>query len=251
MTTIAILGGLAILTLWGAIAPRGQWRVLAGWTRSRPYASEPGPVSVGVHRFVAILATVALVFGGYLLYAQYERSLPQPPKPISALQKMWGAPAPMVVDRVIQSKPIPTGLVAQPILHYQALDGSERSPDYLFDLARWKPVDSAGIVGATPPPGLSALDSASIVVQVRGDKNCIPRSASVAENATSLTIGIYYGRPDVAGSAPANVADCTPAPTGPDSVSVLIPLQLQGPVDKRMVKDTAGTTIPAVPNLIP
>ncbi len=246
---IAILIGFAILTVWGAIAPRGQWRVLAGWSRRHPYASEPGPVSVGIHRFVAIVATVALGFGGYALYQRYESGLPKPSRQISAVRQMWGAPDPLVVDRVIDSEPVPTDLVAQPILRYQALDGSHRSPVYLFELRAWKPTGAlarGGLVGRDPSPGLSALDTAELVVQVRGDKNCIPRSVYTVETSSTITVAVYYGRPDAAGGAlPANLADCRPAAHDSDSVSVLLPVRLQDSLGKRKVVNLDGSSIDA------
>ncbi len=247
---IALLCGLAVLTVWGAVAPRGQWRALAGWSRRDPYASEPGPVSVGVHRFVAVLATVGLVFAGWLLWVQYERSLPKPPKPISAIEQMWGAPDPVVLNRVVSgATDQPAGLVAQPLLRYQALDGARRSPSYLFDLDAWNlttPQLDGGVAGSAPSPGLSALDSASIVVQVRGDQDCIPRAVYTVEGATSITIAVYYGRP---GAATSTATDCRPVAPAKSSVSVLVPIDLADPVGKRTIKNLDGSAVPVAPTL--
>lgn len=255
MPLIAILSALAVLTVWGAIAPRGQWRVLAGWTRRNAYASEPGPLSVGVHRVVAILATVALAFGGYTLWRQYEKALPQAAQPLSALQQMWGAPAPLLVNRVIDSaSAVPTGLVAQPVLRYQLVDNSRRSPNYLFGLTPWVPKGAlavGGLVGAAPGPGLSALDTAAIVVQVRGDKNCIPRAVYATEDSATVLLAVYYGRPDTApGKPPATIADCKPVTSKAQSISVLLPVRLQESVGKRVVHNLDGTAIPAAPSLL-
>jgi hypothetical protein len=252
---IAILVSLAVLTVWGAIAPRGQWRVLAGWTRRNPYASEPGPISVGVHRFVSILATLGLGFGGVLLWQQYERSLPQPPPPLSRVQQMWGAPDPVVLDRVIDSvSSVPSDLVAQPVLRYQLVDNSRRAPNYLFDLHDWKltgPLAVGGILGAEPSAGLSALDTAAVVVQVRGDKNCIPRAVYATEDSTTVIIAVFYGRPDTAsGTAPVALNDCKPVTKDSDSTSVLIPIRLQEDIGKRAVRNFNGTPIPSAPLLL-
>jgi hypothetical protein len=247
---IALLCGLAVLTVWGVVAPRGQWRALAGWTRRDPYASEPGPVSVGVHRLVAILATIGLVFAGGVLWVQYANTLPKAAKPVSVLQQMWGAPDPLVLDRVINGgTDQPSTLVAQPLLRYQPLDGAHRSPAYLFDLAVWKLSTSqvdGGIVGSQPMTGLSALDGASIVVQVKGDVDCIPRAVYEVENSTTITIGVYYGRP---GADSSTVTDCKPVPPAGSSVSVLVPIDLSSAVGKRTVKGVDGSTIPLAPDL--
>lgn len=252
---IAILVALAVLTVWGAIAPRGQWRVLAGWTRRQPYASEPGPISVGVHRIVAILATIGLAIGGLVLWQQHEDSLPKPPKPLTALQQMWGAPDPLVVDRVVDSvSALPSNLVAQPILRYQLVDSSRRAPNYLFDLQDWTPKSGlTGVVGAQPSPGLSALDTAAIVVQVRGDSRCIPRAVYATEDATTVIIAVFYGRPDAAlsGSTPVALNDCTPATTVAKSISVLIPIRLQEAIGKRIVHNFDGSAIAKAPGLLP
>jgi len=250
---IAILAALAVLTVWGAISPRGQWRVLAGWTRRDPYAGEPGPVSLGVHRFVAILATTALVIGGVSLLGQYRKSLPQPAPPLTSLEVMWGATNPVVVNRVIDTVPaLPSNLVPQPILRYQRVDGARRAPNYLFALQDWKLVGAlgnGGLAGVQPGPGLTALDTAAIVVQVRGDKNCIPRAIYATEGPKTVVIAVYYGRPDAGpGATAAALASCTPKPPAADSVSVLIPIRLQTAVEKRVVQNLDGTPISMAPS---
>lgn len=252
---IALLVSFAVLTVWGVIAPRGQWRVLAGWTRNNPYAGEPGPISVGVHRLVAILATLGLVFGSLVLWQQYEMSLPQPPPPVSRLQQMWGAPDPVVVNRVIDSvSAAPSDLVVQPILRYQLVDTSLRAPNYLFDLHSWKLTGAlavGGLLGAQPSPGLSALDTAAIVVQVRGDRACIPRAVYATESATTVVIAVFYGRPDPAsGTAPVALNECRPLSSDADSTSVLIPIRLPEDVGKRVVQNFDGSPIPAAPVLL-
>jgi hypothetical protein len=207
-------------------------------------------VSVAVHRLVAILATVGLVLAGGVLWVQYTKSLPKPPAPISAVQQMWGAPDPIVLNRVLEgSTDQPSGLVQQPLLRYQELNGALRSPAYLFDLKAWKltaPQRDGGIVGTVPSPGLSALDSASIVVQVRGDLDCIPRGLYVLEQTTTITIAVYYGRP---GASSSTVTDCRPVPPADSSLSVLLPIDLRDPVGKRTVQNLDGSTVPISPDL--
>jgi hypothetical protein len=255
LTTIAILVGLAVLTVWGVIAPRAQWRVLAGWSRRNSYANEPGPVSVGIHRTVSIVATVVLAFASVALYNQYRTEVPEAPPSPSALEKMWGNPAPVIVDRVIAPQTSsPTGLVRQPILSYQPMDGARRIPAYLFDLRDWAPKIAAtdsGIVGVAPSPGLTGLDSASLVLHVRGDRNCVPRSVVAVESATTVAVAVFYGRPNPqVGDTSFALADCTPAAVGEGAVSVLVPVVLANLVDKRAVVNLDGSAIPATPDLI-
>lgn len=58
----ALLSGLGILTLWGVISPRSEWRMLVGWSRRDAYLGEPGPAVVGLVRIVSVVALAALVF---------------------------------------------------------------------------------------------------------------------------------------------------------------------------------------------
>jgi hypothetical protein len=245
-----MLCGLAVLTVWGVFAPRGQWRALAAWTRREPYAGEPGPVSVGLHRLVALLATVGLVLAGWMLWVQYQATLPKPPTPISVIQQMWGAPDPVVFNRVVTSASAePDGLVAQPLLRYQPMDGSHRTPNYLFDLKAWRLTTAqldGGTAGSVPSRGMVALDSATIVVQVRGDADCTPRAVYTVEGATSITIAVYYARP---GEATSTVTDCRPVPPAASSRSVLIPISLTNPVGGRTVMNLDGSTVPVAPDL--
>jgi hypothetical protein len=255
LPTIALLAGFAILTLWGVFAPRGQWRALAGWARRDSYASEPGPVSVGIHRFVAIVATVGLGFAGYTLVQDYWNSQPKPAAPPPALIQMWGSPAPQVVNRVVTPlTSAPGGLVAQPIVRYQVMDGARRMPAYLFDLQVWSRPGAHsgdGYVGVDPSPGLTALDSGSIVLQVRGDKNCIPQAVVALESSKSVAFGVFYGRPNAKpGAAPAITSDCKPAVAGAGAVSVLIPVTLSDAVDSRSVINIDGSAIPNTVDLI-
>jgi len=243
---IAILSGLAILTLWGAVAPRGQWRVLAGWSRSRPYASEPGPVAVGIHRVVAIAASIALLGTGATYYLQrHDLISAVASTPKTPLEVMWGDASPEVVNRMVEpygSKPY--GLKSQPILRYQPVDGIDRLPLYLFALPVWNPErirDGDGYIGTTPDAGHTALESSGMVVQVRGDAACIPRAVVVTETDTSVAVGVYYGRPSPAVGAPkVAISKCStdlPVTTGS---TVLIPVPLADKLGARSVTSLTG-----------
>ncbi len=248
---IAALFGLLILTMWGFISPRGQWRVLTGWGRRDPYAGDPGAIAVGIHRLVAAVALVAVVAVGISLYTAPQRSLANPTIRTPAKSLVWGAPEPVVVDRVFT--PLggrPGGLVVQPILGYQSVDGAHRSPGYLFNLKNFKHAGTTngdGYIGSDPPAGLSALDMADIVVQVRGDKRCIPYQVAVVESSTTITVGVYYGQP----TAPtdtniAHLAECATDGGKTDSTSVLIPINLSDGVFGRAVLNFDGSPIKQV-----
>lgn len=244
-----ILLGLAVLTVWGAVAPRGQWRVLAAWTRRNPYESEPGPVSVGVHRAFAIVATIALGYAGWGLLDVQQKSAPRAAAPTSVVQRLWGSPDPHVVNRVVP--PIlapPNGLVQQPILRYEAMDGAHRTPAYIFSLKPWIRtglVAGEGYIGVDPPVGLTALDTSSLVLQVRGDPNCLPRAVVAVETDKTIAVAVYYGRPDTAPRETyVKVADCRTVLPEYTSVSVLIPVPLRSLVGSRTVVGLDSKPIP-------
>lgn len=238
---IVIASGLAILTVWGFISPRGQWRVLAGWSRRRPHADEPSAGLIALHRLVAGAGIAAMVLAGCSLYGGYLAAQPKPPPPPGAVERMWGTPAPQVIDRVFEAlSTVPVGLVAQPMLGYQAMDGNSRTPGYLFTLDRYRVQDAdkgIGYLGHAPDPGFTALDSADLVVQVRGDKDCIPQQVVVQEDDDTVRIGVYYGQPNPSdGSNAAHLGDCPPKPSKSGSASVLVPVDLNAPLGNRTVE---------------
>lgn len=244
-----MLAGLVALTLWGAVSPRSQWRLLVGWTRNNPAAVEPGPISVGIHRVVAIAGTIVLGVCAVGAVRQPLQAIPEAVPPTSVVQQLWGSPTPHVVNRIVPpvSAP-PNGLMAQPILRYQAIDGARRTPSYLFALPVWARtgvVAGEGYIGVDPPVGRSALDTASLVLQVRGDPNCIPRVVVVDESETTVAVAVYYGRPD-SGSRETRlaIADCQTKLSAAASVSVLIPVPLSSLVGSRTVVRLDGTAIP-------
>jgi hypothetical protein len=250
LTSIAVVAGLAILTLWGVVAPRGQWRVLTAWNRRSAWDAGPSSLSVGIHRTVAVLATVALVITGWNLVGAYVGTITASVRTTSVVHQMWGYPTPMVVDRIVENATAaPIGLVQQPIVRYQPVNTAKHTPAYLFELPDWNRITARandGYIGTQPPVGIEALDSASIVVQLRGDARCIPRAAMVVENKTTIAIGVFYGRPAAAhGSKSAAINSCKPSPVLKDTLSVLLPLSLSQPVGKRHVTNLDGSSIAA------
>jgi hypothetical protein len=249
---------LAILTVWGLVAPRNQWRVLASWTRREPYANEPGAVAVGVQRLVAGIGVVVLIGTGTVAASEHFGGLDPAPQRLSSVEKMWGTPEPQVVNRVFTpAASVQDVLISQPVLGYQPVIGSSRMPAYLFSLDDFSAIetgktggedDPSGYIGTDPPVGFSALDTADLVVEVRGDRVCLPRQVVVLENATTVKVAVYYGQPSPAdGSNAANLTKCDPKAPATKSTPVLVPIDLAAPVDGRLVTTMDGTTkIPKV-----
>ena len=247
---VVVLGGLTILTAWGFVAPRSQWRALTGWSYREPTGGEPGSIIVGIHRCVAGIALVALAVGGASVVGgaigptrhASERTMTDP------VRLLWGIPDPMVVNRVfVPVNTPPTGLTRSAALRYQAVSPKNRSPQYLFSLGAYaRPHASAtdNYLGADPTVGFTALDTANIVVQVRADSRCIPQQVFVVESNTAIALAVYYGRP--AGEsldAKALTTPCDPKAAGDKSSSVLIPIDLGAPIGDRAVLNLEGTSI--------
>ena len=251
-----VFGGVAVtlgvVFLWGLLAPRSQWRVLASWSVADPHRNEPGGGAYGARRMLAALglAGVVAVFAvasSPALLAQLPKDSPR----IPPVQTMWGSPTPQLVDRVVSAQGTPPeGLVGQQVLGYQDLDDEDELPAYLLALRPFTllgKADIPGYIGSPAPEGFAAIGSASIVVHVRGPVLCIPKSAVVIETETTVQVGVYYGLPDplpgADGSVPSvdSVAGCPAdaAVTG----SVLVPLQLSAPVGDREVQSLDGTPI--------
>lgn len=243
LTLVVIAITLTALCVWGLVAPRSQWWALVGWSVTDPHADEPGAASYGVRRLIfgAGVATI-LVIGG-LTVANYVRDLPTPPPPPSAVQVMWGSPDPRVVDRAITPVAAPpAGLTEIAILGYQSLDSGP--PAYLSRLRVFTMLgDTAppGYIGTVAPAGTTAVDNARLLISVRGPILCIPRAAVVHETASTVSVAIYYGLPDVAGTVPDNATSCPANAT--DTGSVLIPLPLSAPLGDRTVQNLDGSQI--------
>ena len=252
-----VFGGLAILFVWGLLAPRSQWRALVSWTYRDARADEPSGVAYALHRVVAALGVVALTAGGLAAWQVNLDQLPDDAEPHSALQRMWGWVQPVVLNRTITVTGSPRAdLVEQAVLGYQAVDGQRRQPPYLFGLDHLAEPDggTVGIVGAPPSPGLVALDSAEVVVLVAGDPACVPLEVVVTEGEKSVTVAVYYGRPDAtplddAGAesetVPVAIDDCRPGLR--NAQPLLIPISLAAPLDARTVVALDGIPVRKAP----
>jgi hypothetical protein len=242
--TLAIT--LGVVFAWGLFAPRSQWRTLSGWSVSDPRLHEPGGATYGILRLISGLGIVGVLTVAAVVASSTVANLPTPPPPRTAIEIMWGAPDPQVVNRyfVPLTSP-PEGLVEMPLLGYQAFDGTV--PDYLVELENFTYLgDSAvaGYLGGPPDEGFAAIDFASMVVHVRGPVLCIPRELVVIESEVTIQIAVYYGLPDpvdVDAPAPDNAAGCLV--DDPVTGSLLIPIALANPVGDRTVVQLDGTEV--------
>ena len=239
-----------MLLLWALLAPRLLWRTVIGWSYRDAYRNEPSAAVFGLYRLVALIGIVAVVATG-IAVNQPKPGGAAAQEPHSAVEKMWGVPAPVVVNRVvIPLNEAPVGLVDQPVLAYQAVDGTRRQPSYLFSLHELKQqnaVDTNGLVGVPPPAGLVALDTADMVVQVNGDRRCFPQQVVVREEDDVVRVGVFYGQANPSdGSNVLHVRDCDPTPEGRARVSVLVPLQLSDALGTREVQWLDGTPVKRV-----
>lgn len=239
---------LGLLLLWGLFAPRSSWRSLIAWSVSDPHRNEPGAVSYGLRRLVAGIGTLALA--GVLVFAasSYIANLPKPTPALSSVRIMWGEPDPQVVNRVVTPVTTPpTDLQPMPVLGYQVF-GSNGPPSYLTRLKQFSRLGSSdipGYIGKDPDVGLAAIDTASLVLHVRGPILCIPRQVVVIETEKTVQVGVFYGLPDAAdGSAVDHLAGC---PTGSTLTgSLLIPIALANPLGDRTVQTLDGGAIESV-----
>lgn len=239
------MGGLL---LWGLFAPRSIWRSLTGWSVSDPHGNEPGATSYGVRRLVSAIGALGLVAVLVIQGTSIIGNLPQPAAPRSDIAMMWGSPDPQVVNRVVTAIPTPPGdLPAMPLLGYQPF-GDNGAPSYLTRLKQYSLLaDSAppGYIGHDPDVGFAAIDTADLVVNVRGPILCIPRQAVVIETEATIQIGIFYGQPNAAdGSTIDQIASC-PADS-PLTASLLVPIALSAPVGDREVQNLDGTPVDKV-----
>ncbi len=235
---------LAVLLVWGMVEPRSQWRVLRAWSVADPHDREPGMAVYGWIRLASAVGVVGLAAVGVAGASTVIANQPQPPPPLSPLRIMWGSPPPQLLGRVSSNLgEAPAGLVEVPILGYQTFD--DGIPAYVLDLREFTMLgdpDPAGIVGSEPEEGTSAIGSSNLLVHVRGPVLCIPRAVVVIESETAVEVGVFYGAPDDPGGGPVDhVASCPL--DDPVTGSLLIPVQLSGPVRDRVVTDLEGEPI--------
>jgi hypothetical protein len=244
---LIVAATLVALLVCALLAPRLLWRTVIGWSYRDAYRNEPSAAVFGLYRLVALIGIVAVVATGVTVLQPKtgDATATQPRTPV---QKMWGAPSPVVVNRVIMPlDEAPVGLVDQPVLAYQAVDGIRRQPSYLFALPTFKQKDAVeanGLLGVPPPPGLVALDTADLVVQVNGDRRCFPQRVVVREEDDVVKVGVFYGQANPSdGSNIVHVRDCDPTPDEHAATSVLVPLQLSDALGSRDVQRLDGTPV--------
>ena len=257
MVTDALLwlvGALAVIFLWGLVSPRSQWYALVGWTRDDPRRSEPGSGAYTVARFLSL---VGLVVVGSILagWAVANIRIPEPQvatRSETIAQRIWGVPRPLIVDRVfLPSATVPVDLVSQNVTGYQLIDPAERSPRYLFDGAKLRSSGIAaqpGFLGVEPREGTVALETADLIVHVRGDDRCIPQRVVTVSVEGALQIGVFFGQPKPAdGSNAANVSNCDPGPPRARTKAYLIPVDFDAPLGDRILQRLDGSPIELVP----
>lgn len=251
MTFLLIVAAtLTALLVWALLAPRLLWRTVIGWSYRDAYRNEPSAAVFVLYRLVALIGIVAVVATGIVIN-QPKAGDAAAQEPHTAVEKMWGVPAPVVVDRVVMPlSDVPVGLVDQPVLAFQGVDGTRRQPSYLFGLRKFEKTDAVeanGLVGVPPPPGLVALDTADLVVQVNGDRRCFPHQVVVREKDDVVQIGVYYGQANPSdGSNLIGVRDCDPTPEGRAGVPALVPVKLSDALGSRDVQWLDGTPVKRV-----
>ena len=247
----ALVVVLAILFVWGMIAPRSQWRLLVSFTYREPHTDAPSGWAFSLHRVIAAIGVAGLLAGGGIAWQRYVDALPEPPAPPNPIEQMWGDADTVVMNRVVTTTTsVPSGLVRVDPSAYHAMDGQRRQPTYLFGVATLEIPDgetAGGLVGEQPTTGLVALDLARVVVLATADAHCIPREVFLQEGPSSVRVAVYFGRPDLPdGTAdPEGVDACAPGSSG--ARSILIPLQLASPLGERLVTDLDGVPLRRAP----
>jgi hypothetical protein len=239
-----------LLLLWGLLAPRGNWSSLVAWSTSDPRAAEPGWTSYLVRRLLFAFGLLGLVGLGTAVVVTWLLNPPLHAPPPTPVQLMWGPTAPVVVDRVISpiAEP-PAGYTEVPVLGYQAVNDDDDPGDYLRFLEPFELLggekDMPGLIGQDPGDGYSAMDTAELILNVRGPVLCIPRGAIIKETLDSVTVAVYYGMPDQPeGTVIDNAVSC-PA-DAPVTTSVLLAIELHEELGARQVIMLNGDEVPEV-----
>ncbi len=243
---LGVAGLLGAVLLWGLISPRSQWRVLVGWSTSDPDRAEPGDGVHGVTRIICLIGLLALLaFGGVQFWSAISHQ-PRAAAEPSTIETMWGTPVPRLLDRVVlPTFTPPADLVPGPIGGYQEIERGW-APDYLVEIPRWSLLgepEPAGIIGAYPGDGYTAYGISDILVAASGPLTCVPRVAAVAETDSEIQVGIFWGLPGA--NAQDHLTACAIS-DGELLQTVLIPIQLTGPVDGRNVVSFDGQPVAPV-----
>jgi len=252
LVLISLAGILGLVFLWGVVSPRSEWYSLVGWTRSDPRATEPGSAAYAAGRFVSLIGLLALLtiaINSAVGDIKFDQQVVV--RPTTATERVWGAPRSYVVDRVFMPlSAIPEGLVEQSITGYQLVNGPEQSPEYLFEAGKIRQAGLAaqpGFLGVPPLAGAVALDTADLVVHVRGDDRCIPQKVVVVLVEGAVQIGVFFGQPSPADGSNADVSNCDPGPPIARTKGYLIPVDLAAPLGERVVQSLDGTPLNLVP----
>lgn len=249
---VAVLAVTGTIFVWGLVSARSAWRVLVGWTRSDPQASEPGAFAYGVARVLCAVGMVGVlaVLAQWVIPRLEPPLVAQAPRPAIA-EELWGIPAPVLVDRAFTVTGVaPKGLVDQRLTGYQVVDPAALSPGYLFLLPALRGEGLAaepGFLGGIHAPGTTALDTANLVVSIRIDILCIPQQVVVSESSTVVHVAVFVGqqRPE-SGLNDANLAKCIANPSLARTTSYLIPIDLGSPLGDRRVEGLDGAAVPGV-----
>lgn len=257
MNTVVGVAAVAttLLLLWGLLAPRANWRSLFAWSTSDPRAAEPGWTSYFVRRLLFGFGLLGLVGLGAAVVITWLLNPPLHAKPPTTVQQMWGDAEPALIDRVIT--PLggpPPGYTEMPVLGYQEVLDDEGPGDYLRFLKPFELLggerEMPGLIGQDPGEGYSAMDTAELVINVRGPLMCIPRGAIITETLETVTIAVYYGLPDQPDGAPIDNAVSCPA-DAPVTASVLLAVELHEELGNRTVVMLNGDEVPEVPLIEP
>ena len=247
---VALAATLGILLLWGLVAPRSQWRAIMGWSVSDPHENEPSTTSYVIRQILFVLGLAGIGVVGISAYLTYLDSIPAPPKPLTPMERMWGSPDPALVNRVVAAGTSPFAeFVDTPVLGYQDANDAGKFADYVLDLDKFSLLGDygpPGLIGTDPKQGFSAISTAELMVNVRGDLLCIPRRAVVIETETTVQIALYFGLPDREdGEAQDHLAGCVAQPVVANSL--LVPIELSAPLGDRDVQTLDGTHVKRVP----
>lgn len=245
---LGVDGLLGAVLLWGLLSPRTQWRVLVGWSTTDPDRTEPGDGVHGLTRIICLVGLLGLLaVGGVQLWTSLSQQ-PRPAAEPTQIETIWGTPVPRLVDRVvIPTFTPPVDLVAGPIDAYEEIERGW-APDYLVEVPRWSFLgdpEPVGIIGAYPGDGYTAYGISDILVAAQGSLVCVPRVAAVAETETQIQIDIYWGLPGA--TTQEHLTAC--ALDGGLLQTVLVPIQLTGPVAGRNVVTFDGA--PVAPVTVP
>lgn len=251
-TVVVILGAATtVLALWGLLAPRGMWNSLFGWSFADQRAGEPGGGSYLVRRLLLGLGLASVAALGIAVVVQSLVNPPRVAPPPSAVEQMWGSGSHEIVNRVVTPLgAAPTGLTEVPVLGYQVITDEDGPGDYLRLLPKFAILgeqEIPGLIGAPPTDGYSAMDTAELILHVRGPLLCIPRAAVVIETSESVTVAVYYGLPNQENAeTPVDNAVSCPADS-PVTASTLLPIELAEDLGDRPVLDLNGDRLVEVP----